>query len=78
MAERWRPFEESRDFDLNDAIADAVDELWRRLAVERLSRWIELAEDRPFAGEVLDTATQQVVAQASERPLRKWLPGSGW
>ena len=26
---RWRPFEESREFDLNDAIADAVDELWR-------------------------------------------------
>ena len=26
---RYRPFEESRDFDLNDAIADAVDELWR-------------------------------------------------
>ncbi|MFO0296970.1 MAG: DEAD/DEAH box helicase, partial [Pseudomonadota bacterium] len=26
---RWRPFEESRDHDLNDAIADAVDELWR-------------------------------------------------
>ena len=25
---RWRPFEESRDFDLNDAIADGVDELW--------------------------------------------------
>ena len=25
---RWRPFEESRDYDLNDAIADAVDELW--------------------------------------------------
>ena len=24
----------------------AVDELWRRLAVERLARWIELAEDR--------------------------------
>lgn len=27
---RWRPFEESREFDLNDAIADAVDELWRQ------------------------------------------------
>jgi len=27
--QRWRPFEESRDHDLNDAIADAVDELWR-------------------------------------------------
>jgi ATP-dependent helicase HrpA len=26
---RWRPFEESRDHDLNDAIADAVDELWQ-------------------------------------------------
>ncbi|MEI8265501.1 MAG: ATP-dependent RNA helicase HrpA [Betaproteobacteria bacterium] len=26
---RWRPFEESRDRDLNNAIADATDELWR-------------------------------------------------
>ncbi len=26
--QRYRPFEESRDYDLNDAIADAVDELW--------------------------------------------------
>ncbi len=26
---RWRPFEESRDYDLNNAIVDAVDELWR-------------------------------------------------
>ncbi|MDZ4400152.1 DEAD/DEAH box helicase, partial [Hydrogenophaga sp.] len=26
---RWRPFEESRDYDLNSAITDAVDELWR-------------------------------------------------
>ena len=25
---RWRPFEESRERDLNDAIAEAVDELW--------------------------------------------------
>ena len=29
VEQRWRPFEERRDFDLNDAIADAVDELWR-------------------------------------------------
>src|SRR5689334_17111038 len=29
VEQRWKPFEESRDFDLNDAIADAVDELWR-------------------------------------------------
>jgi ATP-dependent helicase HrpA len=26
---RYRPFEESREHDLNDALADAVDELWR-------------------------------------------------
>ncbi|MEI7786261.1 MAG: DUF3418 domain-containing protein, partial [Betaproteobacteria bacterium] len=29
VEQRYRPFEESRDYDLNDAIADAVDELWR-------------------------------------------------
>ena len=28
VEQRYRPFEESRDYDLNDAIADAVDELW--------------------------------------------------
>jgi ATP-dependent helicase HrpA len=29
VEQRWRPHEESKDRDLNDAIADAVDELWR-------------------------------------------------
>ena len=29
VEQRWRPFEESREYDLNNAIADAVDELWR-------------------------------------------------
>ena len=29
VEQRWRPFEESREFDLNDAISDAVNELWR-------------------------------------------------
>ena len=29
VEQRWRPFEESRDHGLNEAIADAVDELWR-------------------------------------------------
>ena len=29
VEQRWRPFEESREFDLNDAILAAVDELWR-------------------------------------------------
>ncbi len=29
VEQRWRPFEESREYDLSSAIADAVDELWR-------------------------------------------------
>ncbi|MGK6306456.1 ATP-dependent RNA helicase HrpA [Variovorax sp. DT-64] len=29
VEQRYRPFEESRDYDLNNAIAHAVDELWR-------------------------------------------------
>ena len=29
VEQRWRPFEEGREFDLNDAIGAAVDELWR-------------------------------------------------
>ena len=29
VEQRWHPFEDSREYDLNDAIADAVDELWR-------------------------------------------------
>ncbi|MBM3387822.1 MAG: DEAD/DEAH box helicase, partial [Betaproteobacteria bacterium] len=29
VEQRYRPFEESRDYDLNDAIADGVDELWQ-------------------------------------------------
>ncbi|WP_414693832.1 ATP-dependent RNA helicase HrpA [Polaromonas sp.] len=29
VEQRYRPFEESRDYDLNDAIAEGVDELWR-------------------------------------------------
>jgi ATP-dependent helicase HrpA len=29
VEQRWRPFQESREYGLNDAIGDAVDELWR-------------------------------------------------
>ena len=29
VEQRWRPFEEDKDYDLDNAIADAVDELWR-------------------------------------------------
>src|SRR5262245_39011087 len=29
VEQRWRPYEESREYGLNDAIGDAIDELWR-------------------------------------------------
>ena len=29
VEQRWKPFEESRAFDMNDAIAEGVDDLWR-------------------------------------------------
>ena len=29
VEQRWRPFEDSRDYGLNEAIADGVDELWQ-------------------------------------------------
>jgi ATP-dependent helicase HrpA len=29
VEQRWRPFEESRDYGLNEAIADGIDELWK-------------------------------------------------
>src|SRR5690349_13085922 len=29
VEQRWRPFEESRDYGLNEAIADGVDDLWQ-------------------------------------------------
>ncbi len=29
VEQRWRPYQESREFDLNDAISAGVDELWR-------------------------------------------------
>ncbi|WP_420805702.1 ATP-dependent RNA helicase HrpA [Leptothrix cholodnii] len=32
VEQRYKPFEESREYDLNTAIADAVDELWRGMA----------------------------------------------
>jgi ATP-dependent helicase HrpA len=36
VEQRWRAFEESRDYGLNEAIGDAVDELWREGAGDAL------------------------------------------
>src|SRR5258706_510033 len=36
VEQRWRPFEESREYGLNDAIGDAIDELWREGAGDAL------------------------------------------
>lgn len=61
---RWRPFEESREYDLNDAIADAVDELWRGV------RRPPPSQDRPAPAGTAD-------ADAPPGPVRSGLPGGG-
>ena len=43
---RWRPFVESRDHDLGDAICDAVDELWRGAGAAGLGRRARLPARR--------------------------------
>ncbi len=40
VEQRYRPYEESRDYGLNNAIADAVDELWsRNAAIKVATSW---------------------------------------
>ena len=46
VEQRYRPFEESREYDLNHAIADGVDELWRGLPPQGRPK----AEDAPSGG----------------------------
>ena len=72
VEQRWRPFEERRDFDLNDAIADAVDELWRQAPGDIL---VFLPGEREIR-EAADHLRKQL-AQAQARrggPAAKILP----
>jgi len=56
---RWRPFEESREQDLNTAIADAVDELWhgaRGAASAPSGGWGDILVFLPGEREIRDAA----------------------
>ena len=53
---RWRPFEESRDRDVGDAICDAVDELWRGTAEQGAAGSGDVLVFLPGEREIRDAA----------------------
>ena len=68
---RYRPFEEKRDYDLNNAIADAVDELWSgptRLALGRPK-----PDDAPSGGS--DDAQRVAWGPEVQGDILVFLPG---
>ena len=64
VEQRWRPFEERRDFDLADAIADGVDELWREGSGDIL---VFLPGEREIR-ETADHLRRHLLQQAQKRP----------
>ncbi len=64
VEQRWRPFEEKRDFDLSDAMAEAVDELWREGSGDIL---IFLPGEREIR-ETADHLRRHLLQQAQKRP----------
>ena len=70
VEQRWRPFEERRDFGLEDAIADAVDELWRHAAGDIL---VFLPGEREIR-EAADHLRKHLAQQHRGGPLPEILP----
>ena len=70
VEQRWRPFEEKRDFDLSDAIADAVDELWRDSAGDIL---VFLPGEREIR-ETADRLRRHLAQAARGGPVAEILP----
>ncbi len=70
VEQRWRPFEESRDFDLNDAIASAVDELWAGPGAARGAGdiLVFLPGEREIR-EAADHLRRHLAHEASQHPL---------
>jgi len=68
---RWRPFEEARDRDLDDAIADAVDELWRGSAQGDIL--VFLPGEREIR-EAADHLRKHLASQLRGGPLPEILP----
>jgi len=70
VEQRWRKFEERRDFDLDDAIADAVDELWREGSGDIL---VFLPGEREIR-EASEHLRKHLAASARGGPLPEILP----
>lgn len=68
---RWRPFEEGKDYDLNHAIADAVDELWQGHAAGDILVFLPGEREIREAADHLrrHLAHQPVMRQAQVLPL---------
>jgi len=67
VEQRWRPFEDSRDYGLNEAITDAVDELWREGSGDIL---VFLPGER----EIREAADQLRKHMANQRMVANILP----
>jgi ATP-dependent helicase HrpA len=67
---RWRPYQESREFDLDNAIADAVDELWREGAGDIL---VFLPGEREIR-ETADHLRRHLLQHARGGPAPEILP----
>ncbi len=70
VEQRWRPFEEKKGFELEDAIADAVDELWRGGPGDVL---VFLPGEREIR-EVADHLRKHLAAQQRGGPAAEILP----
>ncbi len=72
VEQRWRPFEEARDYGLDEAIADAVDELWREGAGDIL---VFLPGEREIR-DAADHLHQHLARQHKQRggPVAEILP----
>ncbi|MFO1329296.1 MAG: ATP-dependent RNA helicase HrpA [Rubrivivax sp.] len=70
VEQRWRPWEEQKGVDLEDAIADAVDELWRQGSGDIL---VFLPGEREIR-EAADHLRRHLAAQARGGPLPEILP----
>jgi len=74
VEQRWRPYQESKEFDLDDAIAQAVDELWREGSGDILVFLPGEREIREAADHLRKHLAQHGVAGRRGGPVPEILP----
>ena len=78
VEQRWRPFEESRDYGLNEAIADGVDELWQGNAAGDILVFLPgEREIREAADHLRKHLAHNVVTRNAEVPGIRYVIDSG-